>query len=200
MSNGNTETWDLLSKTPPEVTSKYVTSDGTELTAVDPIYRARKLTEVFGPAGIGWGWEVLKEWREEFGAGSFVFAKVQVWYCDLREGDHIRYVGPQIGGSPPLDPSDCYKAAITDAIGKCFSMLGLAADVYSGAHSPTPAASTNTKLADTLARAVKLHAEGNKEAIDNARQAIQRSKIYTDSEKTAVIQALSTGAAKTDAA
>lgn len=187
----NMDLWNKLCTTPPEVTSPYTSVNGVELTAVDPIYRAKKMTETFGPAGIGWGWDVAREWDMECGGYRYVYAKVQVWYCD-QEGV-MRYVGPQIGGSPCSDPAEAFKSAITDGIGKCLSMLGLAADVYSGGHATKTESSTTGKMAESIAKALKIHAEGDKNAIENACEAIRRSSKYTEREKAVVIHALSSG-------
>ncbi len=188
-----TEIWDRLSTTPASATSPYVTLGGQMLTAVDPIYRARKLTEEFGPVGVGWGWDVMREWVEDFGGTKYVFAKVQVWYIEPTGEPTIRYFGPQIGGAPSVDPSESFKSAITDAIGKCFSMLGLAADVYAGGHTTAKPVATDGRMATILKAALKKHAEGTKEEIQDAIEKVRRSEHYTGIEKEAVIAALSTG-------
>lgn len=188
----NLDLWNKLCTTPPEVTSPYTSVNGVELTAVDPIYRAKKMTEVFGPAGMGWGWEVVREWDMECGGYRYVYAKVQVWYLD--SDSTLRYVGPQIGGSPCTDPAEAFKSAVTDGIGKCLSMLGLAADVYSGGHAVPEKKQTTGKMAESIKRALAIYKEGDKNAIENACEALRRSPNYTDRERVAVINALCTGA------
>lgn len=190
----NLDLWNKLCKTPPEVLTPYPAKDGTQLTAVDPIYRARKMTEVFGPVGVGWGWDVVREWDLEVGGYRYMYAKVQVWYADS-EGI-MRYTGPQIGGAYSADPSESFKSAVTDGIGKCCSMLGLAADVYDGSHAaPEPKQPLDGKMAEAIKRALKRHEEGDKDAIEAACEAVRRSKHYTESEKRTIITALSTGVA-----
>ena len=36
-------------------------------TDINPMWRSKKLTEIFGPAGIGWYYEVVSERAEEHG-------------------------------------------------------------------------------------------------------------------------------------
>ena len=56
--------------------------------------------------------------------------QVCVWY---RAGTETHRTGPQIGGTDMGRAADeAYKAAITDAIGKCCAQLGLGSDIYMG--------------------------------------------------------------------
>ena len=55
MSDKNVEIWDRLGRTSPEHTKPFQRSGGFKGTAVRPVYTERKMTEQFGPCGIGWG-------------------------------------------------------------------------------------------------------------------------------------------------
>lgn len=51
--------WDRLDTTDPQFTS---TSEyGAKLTSINGVYQFRKMTELFGPCGVGWGYEVTME-------------------------------------------------------------------------------------------------------------------------------------------
>jgi hypothetical protein len=57
---GNLEIWDRLSKTPTEFT-KPAEFDGRKLTTINGTWVVKRLTEEFGPVGVGWGYDVLEE-------------------------------------------------------------------------------------------------------------------------------------------
>ncbi len=133
MSEENSKLWDKL-KTPPEkYTKKFRKAGGFSGTNIDPTWRAQVMTEVFGPVGKGWGWEIQDRWREEYhseeGEAWYVFVQVRVWY--LIDGEEC-WTGPQIGGTDTRIPDEGYKMAITDALGKCLLSIGVGAAVYLG--------------------------------------------------------------------
>ena len=51
----NLELWNRLGKTDPAHTKTFKRAGGFGGTAIKPIYTEQKMTEVFGPAGKGWG-------------------------------------------------------------------------------------------------------------------------------------------------
>ncbi len=57
----------------------------------------------------------------------------------------------QFGGNDNRDRGDAYKGAVTDALGKCASMLGIGAHVYrDGEPSESETANTETENVDKL--------------------------------------------------
>lgn len=104
-------------------------------TDINPMWRIEKLTELFGPCGIGWYYDVKREWSEECGSEICAFVSIDMY---------IRYEGEWskpihgIGGSrlatmqkSGVNVSDeCYKMATTDAISVACKQLGIGADVY----------------------------------------------------------------------
>lgn len=135
-----TETWKRLN----DIDSKFLEPiEGTTRTAINPQYRLQKLNEEFGDCGVGWGWEFKERWSEKWGTTNCVFVRLNLWYL---RGDQQYATGDQIGGTyvggnhpDAVAPDDVYKAAVTDAIGKCAAALGLGADVYMGVHGFPPA-------------------------------------------------------------
>ena len=103
---------------------------------INPMWRLKQLTELFGPCGIGWKYSIIKQWLEH-GGGDEIAAFVNI---DL----FIKYDGvwseaiPGTGGSSfvakeksGLYTSDeCFKMALTDAISVACKALGFGADVY----------------------------------------------------------------------
>lgn len=105
-------------------------------TDVNPMWRLKKLTELFGPAGIGWVCPAERFWLEPGPEGEVkAFCTVQLRY--KMDGEWSEPV-LGIGGSTyvartknGLEVSDeCYKMAYTDAISVACKSLGIAADVY----------------------------------------------------------------------
>lgn len=103
---------------------------------INPIWRIKKLTELFGPCGIGWKLCNVKYWTEP-GAGGEVSAwcsmelKVKV---DGQWSDGIEGVGGSMlvntERSKLVTNDEAFKMAYTDAVSVCCKQLGLAADVY----------------------------------------------------------------------
>ena len=104
-------------------------------TNINPMWRFEKLTELFGPCGIGWYYDVRREWSETCGSEVCVFVSIDLY---------IKYNGEWskpihgIGGSKlaakeknGINVSDeCYKMATTDAISVACKQLGVGADVH----------------------------------------------------------------------
>ncbi len=51
--------WDEIDITDPTQTKPM--DDGAKLTTIDPMYQMKKFTKLFGPVGIGWGWQVMTQ-------------------------------------------------------------------------------------------------------------------------------------------
>jgi len=126
--------WDKLSKTDPKHTKAFSRAGGFKGTAVKPQWVVMRLTEEFGPCGLGWGIN-----RPEFqvvpaGAEMMVYCTVSCWHGTL---DNILW---GVGGdkvstsrqSGTFNDDEAFKKAFTDAIMNAFKFLGVAADVHMG--------------------------------------------------------------------
>lgn len=127
----NRSIWDKLQFTEKGAT-KDVTGKGRPMTDINPTWRMMRMTEMFGPCGKGWGWTIDREWEGEAGGKKYAYVKMTLWWSD--DNGATRYlVGPHIGGTDMAQGRDeAYKQSVTDAFGKCASMIGVAADVYMG--------------------------------------------------------------------
>lgn len=127
----NRSLWDKLQFTEKSAT-KQITGKGRPMTDINPTWRMLRMTEMFGPCGKGWNWNIEREWESEVGGKKYVYVKLTLWWSD--DNGVTRYlVGPHIGGTDMSQGKDeAYKQSVTDAFGKCASMLGVAADVYLG--------------------------------------------------------------------
>lgn len=103
---------------------------------INPMWRIKMLTEVFGMCGIGWK-TVIVEKRLEKGSGDEVVCFVDINLFVKVDGQWSEPI-PGMGGSSfvtqergGLYTSDeCFKMAYTDAISVACKSLGFAADVY----------------------------------------------------------------------
>lgn len=103
-----------------------------------PYWIVRRLTEEFGPCGIGWGFTILGERFERFGESeSLHVATVRLWYCLEDKRGEFEQIGQtrssyvSSAGKFIVD-EDAPKKSVTDALVKCASYLGFAGDIFSG--------------------------------------------------------------------
>lgn len=131
----NTRIWDALSKTDPKHTKPFKRAGGFQGTAIKPIWMTKRMTEMFGPAGTGWGMD--KPQFEVVNAGEeiLVFCTVGLWYND----DYGRFVygvgGDKVLGKNKYGPftnDEAFKAAYTDALSNAMKQIGLGADIHMG--------------------------------------------------------------------
>ena len=71
----NMEIWNSLNKTNPDFTKKFNKFGGKELTTIDPHYQIQMMTDLFGPVGKGWKYNVEYKYQD-----GLVFAEVCVQY------------------------------------------------------------------------------------------------------------------------
>lgn len=147
MTNQNTLYWDQL-KVTPETALKHGTLNGQQIKSINGTYFSKKATEIWGPFGKGWGYTIIedsfKDGKPIYNANNNLLChevmhtiKLSVWYMD--EGVKIE-CPPHFGHTPyilstsygPKTDFEAPKKSLTDAMKKSFSMLGFAADVYSG--------------------------------------------------------------------
>lgn len=103
---------------------------------INPIWRIKKLTELFGPAGIGWKAPIIQKWTEN-GAGGEVAAFVDIELYVKQDGQWSEAI-QGTGGSMLVTTEkgklvtndEAFKMAYTDAISVACKALGFAADVY----------------------------------------------------------------------
>lgn len=135
-SNNNLRIWDQLGKTDPAHTKQFQRSGGFKGTAIKPMWCNLRMTEFFGPCGIGWGMEKPTFETHEADKEMLVFCTVGVWYRENTDRAVVYGVGGDkylISQSSGLRASDeAFKAAYTDAIGNAMKFIGVAADVHMG--------------------------------------------------------------------
>ena len=135
-SNPNMNIWVQVQDTPKEARKPIQAGRLKGMTDINPMWRFKKLTETFGPCGIGWKYEIANKWLET-GLQNEIKAFVEVRLY-IRDGEKWSEAIPGIGGSSfvaversgPYCSDECYKMALTDAISVCCKALGMSADIY----------------------------------------------------------------------
>ena len=148
----NMRVWKEVAVTDPRHTK--VVQKGRKFTAIDAMYQVQRATEVFGPVGEGWGYDVSYKITSEGLTDPlvpFVSAFVTVWH-----GKHTNRFGPIMAIHPlvavyksgAVFDDDAPKKALTDALTKALSHLGFSADVFLGKYD-------DNKYIDQAAQAVE---------------------------------------------
>ncbi len=136
----NLDIYDRLSKPPKDALRAIVAGRLKGKTDINPQWRYKAMTELFGPCGIGWKIVLDKTWTEPASDGQvFAFALVHIVYRHPETGEWCDPL-PGIGGNMLLTQErtgmhandEAYKMAVTDAIGTALKLIGVGADVYAG--------------------------------------------------------------------
>jgi len=129
--------WKKVAHTDPKYTKPFP-SFGKTLTTIDPMYQIMTMTGTFGPVGEGWNYKVHYTYTDKC-----VFAEVSVahktvpYHTNDIVGAKWDYYGPISSVQPlfkknGLLDTEAPKKAMTDALTKAFSHLGVSADVFLG--------------------------------------------------------------------
>lgn len=133
----NKALWKRVCVTDPKAV-KPITGKQYSGNSPKPYWIVERLTDEFGPCGIGWGFTILNERFERFSeTDSLHVAAVRLWYVlDGKRGE-LEQIGQTKAsyttnaGKFMLD-EDAPKKSVTDALVKCASYLGFAGDIFSG--------------------------------------------------------------------
>jgi hypothetical protein len=129
--------WSRLATTDPRHTKPFQRAGGFRGTAIRPIWNQYRLTEHFGPCGVGWGTDKPDFTTIEAGGELLVFCTLKCWYID-EDGERAELYG--VGGDKalvkrqtgPVADDEAFKKAFTDALGNAFLRVGVSADVHMG--------------------------------------------------------------------
>lgn len=129
----NMRHWTRFEDIDPDFT-KPITGKSYKGTSPNPQYVIRCLTEMFGPVGEGFGWDVLAEGFEPLGDEILHWCRINFWHTDRRNtyqsyGQTKALMKTKNG---LLSDEDAPKKSLTDAIIKAASHLGIAANIFLG--------------------------------------------------------------------
>lgn len=132
----NMQIYKQLAATPKEAQKTIGAGRLKGFTDINPMWRIQRLTEVFGACGFGWWYEIIDQHIEEGANGEKrAFVTINLY---VKQGDEVSRPIQGIGGSSfvsneksgPYTNDECYKMALTDAIGTACKSLGMSADIY----------------------------------------------------------------------
>lgn len=136
---GNTENLKIYEEcrsVPTEAQKKIQGGRLNGKTDINPMWRIKKLTEIFGPVGKGWYTSVTEKWTEN-GASGEVTANVRInlfvkydgeWSVPIEGVGGSLLIAKETAGLRTDD--DAFKKAYTDAISVACKALGIGADIY----------------------------------------------------------------------
>lgn len=135
----NMDIYNAVSAVPDSAQKRITGGRLNGMTDINPMWRIRELTKLFGPCGIGWKYKIVREWLETASTGEVgAFVDIELQYKITPDADWSEPI-PGTGGSKfvaaekgnNLRASDeCYKMALTDAISVACKALGFGADIY----------------------------------------------------------------------
>lgn len=150
----NLELYEKFRTVPEEAKKEIVGGRLKGMTDINPMWRIKKLTEEFGPCGIGWYYKPVKEWIEQVGNEYASFVDIELY---VKYGDEWSKPIHGSGGSKLATTEksgvfvsdECYKMATTDAISVACKQLGIGADVYFKSDATKYNNNDNRKIEDT---------------------------------------------------
>ena len=136
MKNALLYLWNQVRDVPKEAQKPISGGRLKGMTDINPVWRLKALTGIFGPCGTGWKYEIKRTWTDKgFGDEVAAFVEINLY---VKHGDGWSEPIPGLGGSMlvtrekngPYTSDECYKMALTDAISVACKALGVGADVY----------------------------------------------------------------------
>lgn len=121
---------------PPEAIKPIEAGRLKGMSDINPMWRIKKLTELFGPVGLGWYYKITNKETLEGSEGQIIavvdiqlFVKYDnEWSMPIEGTGGASFVAKENKG--PYTNDECFKMALTDAISVACKSLGIGADVY----------------------------------------------------------------------
>ena len=106
---------------------------------INPMWRIQRLTEKFGPCGVGWWYDITEKKlvTDDITKQIAAFVDILLYYVDPETGTPSHGI-PGTGGASFVAQErngaylsdECFKMALTDALSVAAKALGVGADVY----------------------------------------------------------------------
>ena len=132
----NLEIYNKVANVPNEAKKNIMAGRLKGMTDINPMWRIKALTEVFGICGIGWKYEITSKEIIDGSEGTKcamvdinLYVKVDgEWSAPIPGTGGSSFVSKERAGLYTSD--ECFKMALTDAISVACKALGVGADVY----------------------------------------------------------------------
>lgn len=136
METNNLHYYELFRAVPEEAKKTIGAGRLKGFTDINPMWRIKVLTETFGMVGVGWYYDVTKQWTVDGSDGQIcafvnidLYVKVDgEWSKPIFGNGGSDYIAKESKGL--YTNSEAYKMAVTDAISASCKLLGIGADVY----------------------------------------------------------------------
>lgn len=133
---GNLDIYNVVRTVPQEALKSIQAGRLKGKSDINPMWRIKTLTELFGPCGFGWKYSITRQWLESGANGEIsAFCNINLYVKDKEQWSEpipgtggSAFVANERNGAYTSD--ECYKMALTDAISVACKALGVAADVY----------------------------------------------------------------------
>lgn len=133
----NLEIYEMARNVPEEAKKPITGGKLSGYTNINPQFRIKRLTEMFGPCGIGWWYEIVDRRLERVNDTPEIVCFVDILLYYTYKGVVSRPI-PGTGGNTFVmntksgyqASDECFKMALTDAISVASKMIGVAGDVY----------------------------------------------------------------------
>lgn len=131
----NLRFYEQLRKVPQEALKPITAGRLKGKSDINPVWRIQAMTNAFGACGIGWKYEITKQWQETYGQEVKAFTNINL-YVKV-DGEWSEPI-PGTGGATLVEMSksgayvndEGFKMSLTDALSVSMKSLGVAADVY----------------------------------------------------------------------
>ena len=135
MDNPNLSIFNKVRKVPDNALKQINAGRLKGMSDVNPVWRILAMTDTFGGCGVGWTYEITKQWTETYGneikgfCNINMFIKVDGEWSDAIPGTGgASFVAMERNGAYVSD--EVYKMALTDALSVAMKSIGVAADIY----------------------------------------------------------------------
>lgn len=138
----NLEIYNKARSVPDSAQKKIAAGRLRGFTDINPMWRLEKLTEIFGPCGLGWFTDDIRYWLED-GSDGTKTAHVALNLYVKKDGEWSKpifgiggasYISNEKSGSNEKSRAytsdECFKMAYTDALSVACKALGFGANVY----------------------------------------------------------------------
>lgn len=130
----NLSAWNALARPPKEALKAIKGGRLSGMTDINPTWRLKAMTEVYGPVGTGW-WYTIDGFDTHDMAGEVaLLARITLYIAGREHGipgvGGSMLVASEKGGMRLSD--EAWKMAVTDALSVAMKALGVGAEVYMG--------------------------------------------------------------------